>query len=96
MHFFGRLGLYAILLAFAMFGLMLYYKFLHQPLTGYPPKTFVETPLPLLSVMFFLTGVQSVMIGLVAEMVMRTYYESQDKKTYVSGEIVLSDALSAP
>jgi len=95
-HFFGRLGLYAILLAFAMFGLMLYYKFLHEPLTGYPPKTFIETPLPLLSVMFFLTGVQSVMIGLVAEMVMRTYYESQDKKTYVIGEIVQDDCQSMP
>lgn len=87
-HFFGRLGLYSILLAFAMFGLMVYYKFVHEPLTGYPPKSFVETPLPLLSVMFFLTGIQSVMLGLLAEMVMRTYYESQDKKTYVIGEIV--------
>lgn len=87
-HFFGRLGLYAILMSLAMFSLMLYYKFLHKPLTGYGPKSFIETPLPLLTVMFFLTGVQSVMLGLVAEMVMRTYYESQDKKTYVIGEVV--------
>ena len=72
---------------------MLYYKFLHEPLWGYPEKTFIETPLPLLTVMFFLTGVQSVLLGLVAEMVMRTYYESQDKKTYVIGELVQAEIL---
>jgi len=92
-HFFGRVGLYSVLLAFSTFALMLYYKFLHEPLTGYPEKTFIETPLPLLTVMFFLTGVQSVLLGLVAEMVMRTYYESQDKKTYVIGELVQAEIL---
>ena len=90
-HFFGRVGLYAVLLSLGTFALMLYYKFLHAPLWGYPEKTFIETPLPLLTVMFFLTGVQSVLLGLVAEMVMRTYYESQDKKTYVIGELVQAD-----
>ena len=92
-HFFGRVGLYSVLLSFSTFALMLYYKFLHEPLTGYPEKTFIETPLPLLTVMFFLTGVQSVLLGLVAEMVMRTYYESQDKKTYVIGELVQAEIL---
>jgi glycosyltransferase involved in cell wall biosynthesis len=93
-HFFGRVGLYAVLLSLTMFGLMLYYKFLHKPLTGYGAKSFIETPLPLLSVVFFLTGVQSVLLGLVAEMVMRTYYESQAKKTYTIGEIVDATPLS--
>lgn len=93
-HFFGRVGLYSVLLSFSTFALMLYYKFLHEPLWGYPEKTFIETPLPLLTVMFFLTGVQSVLLGLVAEMVMRTYYESQDKKTYVIGELVQAEILS--
>lgn len=94
-HFFGRAGLYSILLSFATFGLMLYYKFLHEPLTGFPQKTFIETPLPLLTVMFFLTGVQSVLIGLVAEMVMRTYYESQNKTTYTLAELVQDDSLAS-
>lgn len=85
-HFFGRVGLYSIILSLISFGLMLYYKFLHEPLTRYQPKTFIETPLPLLTVMFFLTGVQAILIGLVAEMVMRTYYESQDKRTYIVAE----------
>lgn len=94
-HFFGRAGLYSIILSFITFGLMLYYKFLHKPLTGYGPKTFIETPLPLVSVMFFLTGVQCVLIGLVAEMVMRTYYESQDKKTYTVAELVEESSASS-
>ena len=57
-------------------------------LTGVPcPKTFVETPLPLLAVMFFLGGVQSILMGVLAEMIMRTYYESQSKTTYLLGEV---------
>ena len=35
MHLFGRVGLASILLSFLMFGLMLYFKYLHHPLTGY-------------------------------------------------------------
>jgi hypothetical protein len=50
-------------------------------------KPFVETPLPLLTVMFFLGGVQSILLGVLAEMVMRTYYESQSKTTYLIDEI---------
>ena len=61
---------------------MLYYKF-RPLLTGYPKKDFVETPLPLLVVQFFLTGVISILLGVVADMVMRTYYESQSKTTYL-------------
>jgi hypothetical protein len=51
------------------------------------PKSFVETPLPLLTAMFFLGGVQSILMGVLAEMVMRTYYETQSKTTYLLGEV---------
>ena len=37
--------------------------------------------------MFFLAGVQSILMGVLAEMVMRTYYESQSKTTYLLGEV---------
>jgi glycosyltransferase involved in cell wall biosynthesis len=86
-HLYGKFGLLSILLSFLSFGLMLYYKFLHHPLTGYPKKDFVETPLPLLVVLFFSTGVMSILMGVLAEMVMRTYYESQSKTTYLLGEV---------
>ncbi len=82
MHFFGKLGLWSFLLGILTFALMLYYKYLYSP-----PKTFVETPLPALVVMFFLAGVMSLFVGLVADMMMRTYYESQAKTTYVLGEV---------
>jgi glycosyltransferase involved in cell wall biosynthesis len=90
-HFFGRIGLWAFALAALSFVLMLYYKYIFPfpfPMTAeqWPPKTFIETPLPVLAVMFSLAGLQSVLTGLVAEMVMRTYYESQDKPTYVVAE----------
>ncbi len=86
-HLFGRVGLWSILLSFVMFGLMLYYKFFHFWLTGVKNKDFVETPLPLLTVVLFLMGMQSILMGVLAEMIMRTYYEAQAKTTYLLGEV---------
>ncbi len=42
-----------------------------------------NTPLLLISVTFFSMGVQSFLIGLVTELLVRTYYEAQDKSIYV-------------
>ncbi len=88
-HFFGRIGLLSLVLSAGSFVAMLYFKYIFPFPTGLrrPPKSFVETPLPVLTVMFFLAGVMSIMHGLVAEMVMRTYYESQHKTTYLLGEV---------
>lgn len=86
-HLFGRIGLGFMTLSLGGFGLMLYFKFFHFFLTTWPNKDFVETPIPLLTVMFFLAGVQSILMGVLAEMVMRTYYESQHKPTYLLGEV---------
>lgn len=41
-----------------------------------------------LSVMMFILGFLAVLMGLIAELVMRTYYESQNKKTYAIREVV--------
>ncbi|MDR3639191.1 MAG: glycosyltransferase family 2 protein [Isosphaeraceae bacterium] len=88
-HLFGRIGLWSILLSFFSFAAMLYFKYVFPWPLGYdlPPKSFVETPLPVLAVMFFLGGVMSILMGVLAEMVMRTYYESQAKTTYLLGEV---------
>ena len=43
-------------------------------------------PLLLLAVLLVLLGVQMVSMGLVAEMIMRTYHEAQDKPIYVVRE----------
>jgi glycosyltransferase involved in cell wall biosynthesis len=90
-HLFGRIGLAALVLSFFCFLLMLFYKYVYQP-----PKSFVETPLPLLVVMFFLAGIQSILMGLLAEMVMRTYYESQSKATYLLGAVYQRPLEAAP
>lgn len=43
---------------------------------------FVQTPLPLLAVIGFMMGVMSILMGLQSELLMRTYFESQQKRTY--------------
>jgi glycosyltransferase involved in cell wall biosynthesis len=50
-------------------------------------KDFVQTPLPLLVVFLGATGILSVLLGLLAEMVMRTYFESQRKPVYVLRDV---------
>jgi len=45
--------------------------------------SFILTPLPLLAVMGLITGLMSILMGLLAELVMRTYYESQGKPVYL-------------
>ncbi len=46
-------------------------------------KDFIETPLPLLAVSLAAMGVLMILQGVLAEMVMRTYYESQGKDPYI-------------
>jgi dolichol-phosphate mannosyltransferase len=45
-------------------------------------RSFIATPLPLVVVMLGLVGFLSILLGLVAELTVRTYYESQGKRTY--------------
>ena len=74
-YFFGRLGIFSMIASILTFLTMAYYKF-------WGGKTFIETPLPVLVVLFFVIGIMFVLIGLLAEMIMRTYHESQDRKIY--------------
>ena len=46
-------------------------------------------PLLLLSILLMILGVQFITMGLLAEIIMRTYYESQGKKIYTVREEVL-------
>ncbi|MDD9898591.1 MAG: glycosyltransferase family 2 protein [Candidatus Melainabacteria bacterium] len=47
-----------------------------------------HTPLVLLGTMFFTVSIQIFMMGILADLVMRTYYESQDKRTYAVEEAI--------
>lgn len=82
-YVFGGFGLLSIAGSFAAFGAMIYYKF-------WGGKTFVETPLPSLVIMLFLMGFVAILMGLLAELVMRTYYESQGKRIYQIDTVVTS------
>jgi glycosyltransferase involved in cell wall biosynthesis len=80
MHVFGKFGLLNLFASVLAFAAMVYFKFWGE-------KTFVETPLPLLCIMFFLIGCLSILMGLLAEVTMRTYYESSRVPTYVVREV---------
>lgn len=49
-------------------------------------KDFIETPLPILSALLIIVGVQFIGMGIIAEMLMRVYYEGQNKKIYTIKE----------
>ncbi|MEP6667769.1 MAG: glycosyltransferase family 2 protein [Chthoniobacter sp.] len=75
MYVFGAVGLLSFFVSFMAGGSAVYLKlFAH--------KSFIETPLPLLCVMSALTGIMCFLMGLLAEMIMRTFYESQGKNVY--------------
>ena len=51
----------------------------------------IQTPLPLLAVFLGAVGILSILMGLLAEMLNRTYHESQGKAVYRIGRIVRHD-----
>ena len=48
--------------------------------------SFILTPLPILAIVLFAVGVQFLLMGLLAEMLVRTYHESQSKPIYAVRE----------
>ena len=88
-YVFGGFGFVSLALALGAFLWALYYK-----LAGL--KSFVETPLPLVTVMFTLVGALSLLMGLLAELVIRTYYESQNKRPYLVAEELNRPAPALP
>ncbi len=81
-YFFGfaAFGLWALALVFA--AIVIIQKVL-------PPYPYAHNnPLLLLSVFLAIVGVQFILMGLLAELSIRTYHESQAKTTYVVREII--------
>jgi len=72
-------------------GLMLFgafdltYLFIRRTFFAVPAST---SPLLLIGVMFFIMGFQSILMGLIAELLARTYHESQQKPTYTIREFL--------
>ncbi|MBP6872008.1 MAG: glycosyltransferase family 2 protein [Bacteroidales bacterium] len=74
MHFFGKWGLLILLPGVAINIYMLILKILGHDIWG--------RPLLILGIMLVVAGFQMITSGIIAELVMRTYYESQQKKPY--------------
>jgi dolichol-phosphate mannosyltransferase len=74
-YVFGGFGLLAFLGALGAFGLAVYFK-----LAGL--KDFVSTPLPLLAGILGVAGLLCLLMGLLAEVCVRTYFESQGIRPY--------------
>lgn len=74
-YLFGMFSLACFAFAFGVLFLMLWLKFFH----GY---SMIATPLPILSAMGVIVGALSLLQGLSAEIISRTYFESQNKAVY--------------
>ena len=86
MYVFGLCGIFSwAISALAGFFAVIYKVFEH--------RSFIVTPLPLIAVTMFFTGVICFLLGLLAELSIRTYHESQGKPTYLIAE---RDNLSGP
>jgi len=80
-YVFGGLGFLMILGAFFSGVYALYLKFFRG-------TSFILTPLPLLCVLLIVLGSLSILMGFLAEILTRTYYESQGKPTYQIKEVL--------
>jgi glycosyltransferase involved in cell wall biosynthesis len=89
MYVFGSVGLLSIGVGVVAGGAAVYYKFFGN-------KSFIETPLPLLFVMAMITGAMCFLLGLLAELLVRTYYESQQKTTYTISAISAAEPPASP
>ncbi|PYS23700.1 MAG: glycosyltransferase [Acidobacteria bacterium] len=82
LYMFGFAGLttFAISLLCAAFAFLM--KFANWP----HHADFIQTPLPVLTMVLLVLGVQFFFMGLLAEMLVRTYHESQSKPIYAVRE----------
>src|ERR1700722_20009774 len=87
MYVFGGCGIFSLAVSILAFLWMLYLKIFKN-------FAFITTPVPLIVVMAFMIGMMCILLGLLAEMIMRTFYESQGKAIYNVREIRNLDAPS--
>lgn len=74
MHLFGTLGIFTFVIGMILNIYLLVEKFLGHDIWG--------RPILILAITLTLGGIQLITSGIIAEVIMRTYYESQDKKIY--------------
>ena len=83
MHLFGTMGFICL-----GFGIIINLYLLVLKIMG---QDIWNRPLLILGLIFLLGGIQLITIGILAEINMRTYYESQNKKTYTVRNIYVAN-----
>lgn len=81
MHLFGVAGIVTFLAGMGINGYLLVLKIMGEDIWG--------RPILILGITLLLGGVQLITVGIIAELIVRTYFESQDKKTYRVKEIFI-------
>jgi glycosyltransferase involved in cell wall biosynthesis len=81
LYLFGSAGLVCLAVSLFSFAFSLYYRIVAGVHLN-------RMPLATLSMIMFAMGIQFIFMGLLAEMVVRTYHESQDKPTYLIRETI--------
>ena len=76
MYLFGAVGLGTFAVSAASGGFALWRKFVEG-------ESFIKNPLLLCSVLTAVAGLTCILMGLLAEMIVRTFYESQNKSVYL-------------
>jgi glycosyltransferase involved in cell wall biosynthesis len=84
MQFFGTAGICCLVGAFLVGCWALWLRFFEH-------TSFIQTPLPLLVTLLAITALLCMFLGVIAEMLTRTYFESRDKRTYLVGKTVNID-----
>jgi glycosyltransferase involved in cell wall biosynthesis len=84
MHLFGSVGI-----IFTLAGIVINLYLLGLKIAG---RDIWGKPLLILGVILLLAGIQMITIGLITELLMRTYYESQGKKPYAIKSIISFEA----
>ena len=74
-YVFGGFGLVSLLMSFLLTLFMIWLKF-------FEGVSMIQTPLPLLAALTLLVGVQSILLGLIAEILVRTYFEARQRRAY--------------
>jgi glycosyltransferase involved in cell wall biosynthesis len=91
-YFFGKLAMSMVFLGLCSLGGLVLHKFVFH-------TSFVRSPFLLLTCMLFLVAFQTLITGLIAEILMRVYHESQEKPVYhvrkIVGEVIIDDTRTA-
>jgi hypothetical protein len=85
-HLFGGIGLMAFLIGMLINFYLLILKFMGEDIWG--------RPIMILGFILLIGGIQFITTGIIAEIIVRTYFESQNKKTYTVKSVFVGEQMA--